>query len=126
MESYIFGPAKITHNGVDLGDTKNGGSIQILATSDELVSTTYEVEQISYGVTGTVSFFSFFPTTVTDSLLLYDSGLVVIEGTEFKITLYSAKIYFPKTLSFGTLTHVPCTLTIVGGTDSEGKLFKIE
>ena len=123
MKINLFGPATITHDGTDIGKTNGGGSVTILEQSYEPLKDTYDRVHKPYGLEGQINLFQLTQSvTISSDLTLYGFGEVVISLTYGTLTLYSAKLLLPESLSFGTFDQNPFTLRIIGGKDSSGNL----
>jgi len=123
MKLNLFGPATITHDGTDIGKTNGGGSISILEQTYEPLKETYDKVHKPYGLEGEINLFQLTQSiTIASDLILYNFGEVIISLTYGTLTLYSAKLLLPQSLSFGTFDQNTFTLRIVGGKDSSGNL----
>lgn len=123
----LIGPATITHNGVDIGKTKGGGSINLLETSYEPLANFYKVEHILYGVEGQINLFQLDSSvTLSSTRVLFDYGEVIISLKYGTITLFNTRLLYPKDISFGTFDQNPFTLLIEGGEDGSGNIIKFE
>ncbi len=125
--TILFGPASIYYNDAYFGKTFGGGALTIKTITEELVSSTYDVEEIPYAIEGTINAYELNNNVlIEDTLDLYAYGQIdfVINGSY--ITLYNCKLSFPKSFSFGTSTQQAFTLTLLAIPDSDGRLMFID
>lgn len=121
-----MGAAIITHNGVSIGKTIGGASINILEQSYSILSKSYKEIKSPYGIEGEINLFAIENAiTVSNDLTLFDYGEIIFTLSKGSLTLYHTKIFLPNSISLGTFSQNPLTVRLSGGTDSNGNLYKI-
>ena len=104
----IFGPCTITHDGVDVGDSAGGGSLNIV-TSERVIETLDGptcTPIAKYG-TGTINMFLPIAGTIGADIV-YTIGThatfaeLIFAGEGFTITMPSAELLWPIGISFGS------------------------
>ena len=124
----LIGPATVTYEGTDIGETHGGGNIEVKTkevVSPCLGSDVIHAETPLYGI-GTINSFELKAKAVSDSLLLYDYGQVIIDGLAYKLTLYNCQVWLPTGFSFGTNDLKPFTLRLFFKPDANGNLYNLE
>lgn len=126
MQIKLVGAALITHNGVSIGKTIGGASINILEHSYRTISDSHKEIKKSYGVEGEINLFVIENAiTVSNDLTLFDYGQIIFTLEEGTLTLYHTKIFLPNSLSLGTNSQNPLTVRLSGGVDNNGNIYKI-
>lgn len=97
----IFGPAKITRNSTDLGDTYGGGTLNLKTKYRHPVGTAYTVEQVAYGGEGELNFYSWNDISINKSVELYDYAELKIETSTATVTLPRCKILLSNSFTIG-------------------------
>lgn len=123
---FLFGPATVTLDGVNLGDTIGGGSISFNYVEWHPIGSL--PQKAITGGNGKVNFYHWTNSiTVTGtSGTELDSGELIFSGNNFTLTLYDASLRLPDNLSIGTFDQQPFTATFVFGPDSSENIIKME
>jgi len=124
-----FGPVTVTHNGEDLGKTTSGGSITLQTCTRRTVSARYNKELVIIGAEGVLNMFELAGPIgpLSNSLMLRDFGVLVLQNNMLKITLYSCKVLLsPEFGEFGALTQKPIKLLLIARADDNGNIIKLE
>ena len=103
----IFGPCTITHNGVDIGKSSGGGSLDIV-TSERVVETLDGPICSPIAKYGTGRLSMFLPQAGTiGASMIYNYGTnpdfasLVLTGDDFTITMPAAELLWPAGITFG-------------------------
>ena len=112
----IFGPCTITHDGVDVGESTGGGSLNIV-TSERVIETLDGptcTPIAKYG-TGTIGMFLPIAGTIGADIV-YTIGTnstfaeLIFAGEDFTITMPSAELLWPIGINFGSNSLSPFEL----------------
>ena len=122
-----FGPATVTHDGDDLGDTFGGGSLELKQVEDDELKDEFDDDPRVIGGTGRINFYSWPASiTISTSRMLKDFAQVVLTcRDDITITLYSCKILLAGTMDVGTNTQKPITCDLVFKPDGSGNVINI-
>lgn len=124
MAIFNFGPATVTHNGVALGDTYGGGSLSFNTTEEVLIDG--EIKEYITSGTGSLNLFQYDGSFDIDQNEEFSSyAVMTIVGTQYSITLQSAKLLYPEGISFGQNQQKAITLRFVFKADSNGDILQI-
>lgn len=120
---FLFGPATVTVDGVNLGDTYGGVSVALET------KITYPLgglpNKILTGASGTINLYKISAKTLGSDPQL-NSGELIFEGSDYKITFYNAAIFIGDDFSTGTFDQQAVPLNFVAREDSSGNILKLE
>lgn len=122
-----FGAVTITHGTTNLGKTSGGGSLKVITIPFHNIESTYNKDSLVIGVEGTVNFYSW-PTSIiiTNSLQLYDFGIVKLTNSRITITLHACKIMLTEDIGeVGKNQHSPIKVLLVGKANTSGNVITI-
>ena len=128
MDPILFGPATIQFGTEDLGETKGGGSLNIVTSviKEPVIGGDVIYDEVPLYGEGIIHKFEFIPGIISDSLLWKDFGELVITGVSYKITLYNCQIFLPKAINFGALQQEVYDINLFFKPDSNGNLYDLE
>ena len=123
-----FGPTTIEFNGVDLGDTVEGGtispSVKQMKSVDILGNLFYEEELL--GGEGSINFFKWATDLALESSVdLTDWGILTLISPKMYVKLWHCKLFLDFDTDFGKLSQNPFKVRFVFGKDSNGKIMNI-
>lgn len=130
LDDFFFGTPEVAGSKgspVTLPKTAGGGSISL----DEITYRSLrsqETTKIITGGTGIIHFYDW-PSSldISDDPTLYDYGELVIDATQYKITLYSCKLFISPSIPFGKNSQESIDVNLVFRPDpSTNKVIKLE
>jgi len=130
LDDFFFGTPEVAgseDSPVTLPKTAGGGSISL----DEITYRSLrsqETTKIITGGTGIIHFYDW-PSSldISDDPTLYDYGELVIDATQYKITLYSCKLFISPSIPFGKNSQESIDVNLVFRPDpSTNKVIKLE
>lgn len=105
MKPFNFGPATVTHGGVDIGKTHGGGSLTFKKIVETPISNDFGPKEYIVGGEGTLHLFRLNSSSISASdnaeSYLYTYNETVFDMPFGVIRLYRNKIYWPESLTFG-------------------------
>lgn len=130
LDDFFFGTPEVADSegsDVTLPKTAGGGSISL----DEITYRSLrsqETTKVITGGTGIIHFYDW-PSSldISDDPTLYDYGELVIDATQYKITLYSCKLFISPSIPFGKNSQESIDVNLVFRPDpSTNKVIKLE
>jgi hypothetical protein len=109
--SCLFGPCTITHAGVALGDTTEGGSFTIFTSDRVRRALGYVIcKPVPRYGEGIIRMFSPIAGSIENTLAKTEYGSLILTGGDFTITMPEAKLLWPTNITFGDNAQHPFEL----------------
>lgn len=126
---FNFGPATITFEGTNVGNTVEGGHIspstRVIEDVDILGNLFYYEELV--GGKGSINFFNWTSDLeLSDSIDLTSWGVLLITCPKMVIKLWHCKLLLDFDTDFGKLSQTPFKVNFVFSKDSTGKIISIK
>lgn len=121
----LFGPATVTVDGTSLGDTYGGVSVTLETTNPNEIGN--PDRRILTAATGTLNLYEL-RTAVTlseDDVKLWE-GELILTGSYYTLTFYSAKLFLDSSFSTGTFNQQAVPISFVARPNGSGNVMKLE
>ena len=120
----LFGPATVTVDGTDLGDTYGGVSVTLeKVNTNEIGNDRFFLT----GATGQVNLYQLTSAvTLTQSDILLWEGELVFSGESYTLTFYNAKLFFGDSFSTGTFNQQAVPVSFIARPNASGNVLKLE